>query len=200
MNDRTTMGDIGFTESFGWGEDTSAPPGVNDGAPGMKRFWGKFRGVVKANIDPQLRGRLLVDVSGVPPGLSTWARPCLPYAGPQLGAYIVPPIGANVWVEFEQGHPDYPVWSGFWWGSQGETPITAQMLMKAVPQMQIESLAKHSFLVSDTGMPALLPKGGILLKSGACYIAISPEKIEIVAPTITFNKGMLEVGVPPSTP
>ena len=36
----------------------------------------------------------------------------------------IPPVGANVWVEFEGGDPDYPIWSGCFWGT-GEVPALA---------------------------------------------------------------------------
>ena len=82
------------------------------GAP----YWGKYRGTVINNIDPLFEGRLLCEVpdvfSFVP---STWAVPCVPLAGPTgppMGVHLVPPIGAGVWVEFEHGDPDFPIWVG----------------------------------------------------------------------------------------
>ena len=56
---------------------------------------------------------MVPDVLGLVP--STWAEPCVPLAGPTgppMGVYLVPPIGAGVWVEFEHGDPDYPIWVG----------------------------------------------------------------------------------------
>jgi len=38
-----------------------------------------------------------------------------------VGLFFLPPKGANVWVEFEGGDPDYPIWSGCFW-SDGEVP------------------------------------------------------------------------------
>ena len=57
------------------------------------------------------------DVLGETP--SSWAMPCVPAAGIQAGCFIVPPIGSQVWVEFEQGDPDYPIWTGGFWGTGG---------------------------------------------------------------------------------
>ena len=48
---------------------------------------------------------------------TTWAMPCVPIAGKQEGVYMVPQIGAGVWIEFEQGDPDYPIWVGGFWGA-----------------------------------------------------------------------------------
>ena len=73
------------------------------------KYFGKYRGTVINNVDPLQIGRLQVqvpDVSGLVP--STWAMPCLPVAGKQMGMYVIPQIGAGVWVEFEHGDPDYP--------------------------------------------------------------------------------------------
>jgi len=68
------------------------------------RYYGKYRGLVINNIDPLQIGRVMVqcaDVLGEIP--SSWALPCVPAAGIQAGMFIVPPIGSQVWVEFEGG-------------------------------------------------------------------------------------------------
>lgn len=77
------------------------------------QFFGKYRGKVENNIDPMMMGRVQVSVPAVlgDGGLS-WAMPCAPYAGSGVGFFAIPPTGANVWVEFEGGDPDYPIWSG----------------------------------------------------------------------------------------
>ena len=68
-----------------------------------QKFYGKYRGTVTNNVDPMFRGRLLVqvpDVLGLAP--SSWAEPCVPLAGPSgpaMGVYLVPPIGAGVWID-----------------------------------------------------------------------------------------------------
>jgi len=82
-------------------------------AGSSQRYYGKYRGLVIENIDPEQIGRVLLqvpDVLGEIP--SSWAMPCVPAAGIQSGCFIVPPIGSQVWVEFEQGDPDYPIWTG----------------------------------------------------------------------------------------
>ncbi len=94
-----------------------------------KRFLGKYRGTVVNNVDPMMTGRIQVlipDVSNVM--LSSWAMPCLPVGGMQMGMFTVPMIGAGVWVEFEQGDPDYPVWVGSFWGNAAEVPALAKLV------------------------------------------------------------------------
>src|SRR3954454_16324318 len=87
------------------------------------RFYGKYRGLVVDNNDPQLRGRLKATVPAVlGEVISGYAEPCVPYAGTGSGFYAVPPVGAGVWIEYEAGDPSRPVWTGCWWAS-GEAPL-----------------------------------------------------------------------------
>jgi hypothetical protein len=83
----------------------------------MPAFFGKYRGQVAANKDPLHLGRIQVKVPAVfGTGQSSWAMPCTPYAGKDLGWFAIPPVNSNVWVEFEGGDPDYPIWTGCFWG------------------------------------------------------------------------------------
>jgi hypothetical protein len=83
----------------------------------MSQYFGKYRGKVENNLDPQLQGRLQVSVPAVlGSGTLSWAMPNSPYAGAQEGFFAVPPTDSNVWIEFEGGDPDYPIWSGCFWG------------------------------------------------------------------------------------
>ena len=131
-----------------------------------KRFYGKYRGLVVENVDPEQIGRVLVqvpDVLGVIP--SSWAMPCVPAAGIQSGCFIVPPIGSQVWVEFEQGNPDYPIWTGGFWGLVADVPIFATA-PPAIPPGQnivLQTTGQNMIIVSDS--PPTPMSGGIVLKS-----------------------------------
>ena len=86
------------------------------------RFYGKYRGIVFDNQDPQGMGRLRVTVPAVlGEEPSPWALPCAPFTGDNVGQFTVPEVDACVWVEFEGGMLDYPIWTGGWW-RQGRTP------------------------------------------------------------------------------
>ena len=86
------------------------------------RFYGKYRGVVTDNDDPDTLGRLRANVPEVLHDIeSPWALPCAPYAGPDQGLFALPPVGAGVWIEFEAGDPSRPIWVGTWW-AEGELP------------------------------------------------------------------------------
>ena len=85
-------------------------------------YYGKYRGRVESNLDEELMGRIQVTCPAVMGLRLGWAMPCAPYAGPGVGFYAIPPIGADVWVEFEGGDPNYPIWAGCFW-QPGEIPI-----------------------------------------------------------------------------
>jgi uncharacterized protein involved in type VI secretion and phage assembly len=167
----------------------------------MGNFFGKYRGTVINNIDPMQMGRLMVqvpDVSNVLP--STWAMPCVPFAGTQSGSVAVPPIGSSVWVEFEQGDSDYPIWSGCFWGSAAEVPAVAQAAPPGVQAIVLQSVGQNTLMLSD--VPG--PTGGILLKSSSgAMIAINDTGITIsngqgatitlTGPTVIVNEGALAV-------
>ena len=81
-------------------------------------FYGKYRGVVTDVKDPLMLGRIKANVPDVMGDQeSGWAMPCMPFGGSSMGFYALPGVGAGVWIEFEQGDPDYPIWSGCWWGA-----------------------------------------------------------------------------------
>src|SRR4051794_22030915 len=78
------------------------------------RWYGKYSGTVVDDKDPKKQGRLQVEVPSVWRGTKPlWARPCFP-----PGQFFTPPVGAHVWVEFEAGDPQYPLWVGVWWAEK----------------------------------------------------------------------------------
>lgn len=93
----------------------------------MPQFFGKYRGQVVSNKDPQHLGRIQVKVPAIyGSGQASWAMPCTPYAGKDLGWFAIPPVGSNIWVEFEGGDPDYPIWAGGFWG-EDQLPQAAKV-------------------------------------------------------------------------
>lgn len=87
------------------------------------RYLGKYRGIVVRNADPEHLGRLQVQVPSVLGDVVTgWALPCLPHGGADdVGWFAVPPEGAGVWVEFEEGDLEFPIWVGTYWRKPGGT-------------------------------------------------------------------------------
>ncbi|CAE6484196.1 hypothetical protein C8R30_105129 [Nitrosomonas nitrosa] len=165
------------------------------------KFFGKYRGMVLNNVDPMQQGRLQVqvpDVAGLAP--ASWAMPCVPIAGINSGMFALPMIGSGVWVEFEQGNPDYPIWVGCFWGSAAEVPVMSRMVPPAVPGITLQTSLKNGIVISD--VPG--PTGGIQLQTatGAMIsvtdigIMISNGKgavINLTGPTVDINLGALTV-------
>ena len=79
----------------------------------MSTFYGKYRGLVTDIQDPLMLGRIKAQVPDVMGSDdSGWAMPCAPFGGSQAGFFALPVVGAGVWIEFEHGDPDYPIWAG----------------------------------------------------------------------------------------
>jgi hypothetical protein len=171
-----------------------------------KKYWGKYRGTVLQNIDPLQAGRLQVVVPDVMSLLpTTWAEPCVPLAGPTgppMGVYMVPPIGAGVWVEFEHGDPNRPIWVGCRWGAPSDIPPFARLGNPADPNIVIQSLLQHTIMISD--MPPSPATGGIILKSTTGAMIVVNDSgiylnngkgaiITMLGTAIDFNGGALTI-------
>ncbi len=164
-------------------------------------YYGKYRGSVVSNIDPLKLGRITAivpDVSGAIP--TTWAMPCLPVAGLNSGIFTVPAIGSGVWVEFEQGDPERPIWVGGYWGTGAEVPGLAKKVPPGIGAITLQTKLKNGIVISD----APGPLGGITITaaSGAKItvndlgIAISNGKgaaIKLQGPSVDVNSGALKV-------
>jgi uncharacterized protein involved in type VI secretion and phage assembly len=174
---------------------------TDSSASAENKFYGKYRGTVINNIDPMLMGRIqaiVPDVSNIVP--TSWALPCLPVAGMQMGVFAVPPIGAGVWIEFEQGDPDYPIWTGCFIGSPADVPLLANMAPPPVSSITLQTMLQNGIIVND--VPG--PTGGIMLKSttGATIIVNDTgiyiqngkgASIVMTGPTVTINQGALVI-------
>ncbi|HEY9641421.1 MAG TPA: phage baseplate assembly protein V [Coleofasciculaceae cyanobacterium] len=115
----------------------------------MRQFFGKYRGKVATNKDPMHLGRIQVQVPAVlGEGSSSWALPCTPYAGKEIGFFTIPPVGANIWVEFEGGDPDYPIWVGCFWGAE-DLPQAARV--EEPDKVQVFATNGLSLVVSSLG-------------------------------------------------
>jgi uncharacterized protein involved in type VI secretion and phage assembly len=171
-----------------------------------KRFFGKYRGVVIENLDPMQIGRIQAEIPDVLGGTpSTWALPCVPAAGSQAGCFIVPPIGSQVWMEFEQGDPDFPIWTGGFWALAGDTPAIALAPAPIPPGQNIvvQTTGQNTLVLSDAE-PSPADGGGVILKAagGATIIVneagvtISNGKgatIALLGPAVSINSGALTV-------
>jgi uncharacterized protein involved in type VI secretion and phage assembly len=137
------------------------------------RFFGKYRGVVVGNQDAEGRARLQVKVPEVRgDSVVDWALPASPYAGHGVGFFALPPVGANIWVEYEGGNLRYPIWSGCFW-ERGEIDST-----DANPQVVFLKTASATLRIDDAA-------GEITIETGSAKITLSVSEIKIEAPQIT---------------
>jgi Type VI secretion system/phage-baseplate injector OB domain len=182
----------------------SAPSGALAASPNPEpqRYFGKYRGSVVTNVDPVGQGRLLVrvpDVVGV--GTTSWAMPCVPVAGPGMGTYIVPPpVGAGVWVEFEQGNPRFPIWVGCFWDTPPVPPGTAgtmaQVATKTAPGTPMMTMEVVGAGVAVTQVPVVIASqpGMVTLYCGpASSITLSPTGISLSAPMVSVTTAKFSV-------
>jgi uncharacterized protein involved in type VI secretion and phage assembly len=166
-----------------------------------QKFYGKYRGTVLNNVDPMMQGRLQLivpDVAGLLP--VTWALPCVPLAGIQNGMVALPMIQSGVWVEFEHGDPDFPIWVGCFWGSAAEVPALARITPPGVAAITFQTPLQNGLTISD--LPG--PSGGIMLKTatGATLIVNDTgifiqngkgASIVLAGPSVNINAGALTI-------
>lgn len=158
---------------------------------GGRAYYGKYAGTVINNLDPEMKARIQVEVPavlGVVP--SSWAEPCVPLAGPPgvaMGVFLVPPVGAGVWVEFAQGDPERPIWVGCRWGSTADLPEMALTGIPATPSIVLQSATKNTIVISDVPGPA----GGIMVRSGSSILTVTQDGISLAAPKVQITAGTI---------
>jgi uncharacterized protein involved in type VI secretion and phage assembly len=164
-------------------------------------FYGKYRATVLNNVDPQLQGRVLVQLAdryGLFP--STWALPAVPFAAKGMaGMVALPQLGSAVWVEFEAGDPDYPVYTGAFWPEPAGFPALALAgATPATPNIHLQTTSGVSVTLSD--LPAkqvqVMTPTGALIIIGSAGVSITNGQgasIVLAGPSVIINGGALVV-------
>ncbi|MDQ6874234.1 MAG: phage baseplate assembly protein V [Actinomycetota bacterium] len=125
---------------------------------------------------------------------SEWAMPCFPFTGAQAGMYVLPGEGTGVWVEFEQGDPAHPIWSGCWYGSAAEVPALALGASVGSSPVVIQTAGGNALVMSAAGGPAgailLTTAAGAMISIGANGIMIENglgASIALLGPSVEVN-------------
>ena len=138
------------------------------------RLPGLYRGIVKDNNDAEAKlGRLLVAIPGLlGESLTVWAKPCVPYAGASVGFYSLPPVDAQVWIAFEAGLINNPVWIGCCWGS-GDLPDAGGPNVKIWKTdkvtIRIDDAADEIVISTTSGTKVTLAADASMVSGGATH-------------------------------
>jgi uncharacterized protein involved in type VI secretion and phage assembly len=164
------------------------------------RYYGKYRATVLNNLDAQMQGRIQVQLGdryGMFP--STWAMPAFAFAGKGNGIVALPQVGSSVWIEFEAGDPDYPIWSGAFWpdpngipplAMAGPSPVTPNILLQTSLGTTVilsDNPAQEVFIKTVTGAMITIGTAGITMTNG------QGASIAMVGPSVIINNGALTV-------
>lgn len=170
---------------------------MSDAGP---RYFGKYRAVVLQNLDPMNQGRIQVQLGdryGLFP--STWAMPSFPFAGVGMaGIVALPPIASQVWIEFEAGDPDYPIWSGAFYPDPMGFPLLALAGTPVTPNIHFQTTTGTSVTLSDLPAAQVLIKTatGAMITMGAAGIVMmngQGASIVLAGPSVIINNGALTI-------
>lgn len=141
-----------------------------------RHVYGKYRGQVVDNEDPESLGRLQVEVPAVLSQMRVWAMPCVPYAGDGVGLFAMPPVDSAVWVEFEGGDLDKPIWSGCFWRDSQRPPDSQRD-----PSIKILKTDKVTLRIDDGA-------GEIVIETeGGTRLTLSATEFKAESTTLTHE-------------
>ncbi len=156
------------------------------------RFYGKYRGTVTDNDDPDGLARIMAQVPAVMGETEVgWALPAFPFAGQGHGLVMLPELGSMVWIEFEAGNLNYPIWTGcFFLPGQRPTPDTTGARVIVTP-------SGHELVLDDDDSTVRLKHSGgatCEMTGSDITLSIGGSKIVLSNTAITINDGVLKIG------
>jgi cytoskeletal protein CcmA (bactofilin family) len=158
----------------------------------MRPYYGKYKGKVLSTEDPTMSGKLLCSVAALPAMLLNWATPCVPYAGMGQGLFAVPEEGSDVWIEFEGGDPEKPIWSGGFW-EPGLEPIMPEISPEMPELVNVLRSKFCSLVLNDT------PGDGGLSLNAAGPVAEVPVLVNLNSLGFSVVVGELSLTMNPET-
>lgn len=156
-------------------------------------YYGKYRGLVSDVSDPENRCRIKATLPGLLDGEECgWAMPVLPFAGDGHGMVMLPAIGSGVWIEFEAGNLDLPLWSGCWF-ADGQRPDPQGEKVRVI----VSENGHRIVLDDENGEVKIAHSGGaeIVLSGDGIALSFQACKLEISGSDISLNNGLIKVGL-----
>lgn len=144
------------------------------------RYYANYRGLVYDVNDPEHLGRikLIIPEVGADTPYEYWAHPKGVFSGKGYGSQVLPQKGDLVWVSFEGGHPEVPIWEHGYFGT--DEPPTDEDL-DDVNCYWFKTPKGHLIKVNDTkSYIHIQHKGGQTILIDDDYISlISDKKISL---------------------
>jgi len=191
-----------------------------DAAP-PRLYYGKYKGYVRDNADPEKRGRIRCFVPQVmgdeddADHWTGWALPNFPWMGGintlDFGSPLTKEqnngVEIGVWIEFEGGEPDFPIWTGTWIPAPTPTDPNAQQdLSQAAtqnggsliddppPGSSLDALNPMQPVPNSDETRILVKKGRDIyigsVKGGG--IVLGPSGVHLVGPQVTINGRLMD--------
>ena len=170
------------------------------------RHLGKFRGTVIDNADPLKKGRLKIECPDVLDTVQLWAMPCVPYAGKKVGFFAMPPKGAGVWIEFENGDASLPIWVGCFWAKDEmpdgggvpdvklwKTDSIKLLLDDKEDDVLLENSSSASIKMTDEIVSTAKQGKHTVASSAVTSEAGGKGKLEVKTASVSVNSGTFEV-------
>lgn len=156
-------------------------------------YYGKYRGTVEDIADPENRCRIRAKVPAVlGDALCGWALPAAPFAGDGHGLVLLPKVGSGVWIEFEAGRLDSPIWSGAWW-AKGQRPDPQGDRVRVLVsenghRIVVDDDAGEIRIAHGSGPEIVISGSEISLTCGGCTLVVGQSDISL-------NNGLIKVGL-----
>jgi len=165
---------------------------MSAGQPEGARFYGLYRAVVSRNDDPDGLGRIKAKVRAFGDEETAWALPALPFAGPGVGLYLIPPPKTNVWVLYEEGLRWKPVWVGCFWMYD---PVDPGRLSGAKPAVKLLKTSIATITIDDDQKAVAIETadGRVSITSSAVEVTNGQASVQLSGQKVSINGNALEV-------
>ena len=164
---------------------------ANNGLEFFGLFYSNYRGFVLNNDDPKKLNRILVTIPNINPQdtIGIWAYPKNNWGGKDYGTNLLPLINDMVWIEFEHGNVECPVWSHAGYGKD-EKPTE----FDKTTNYGFKTPNKNLIIIED-GITDIDGKILVKFKTDKDYFLIEQDKFELESALIKLGKNGDEWGV-----